>query len=136
MREGTVHIVDDDQAVLDSVAFLLRAAGFPVSTHARPDRFIAALDGSHRGCVLLDVQMPGTGGMDVVERLRSLAPSLSVVLMTGSIETLPSASSLGVFAVLEKPVNGERLIECVEGALRGVAGSMPRSDRRSVGRVD
>lgn len=114
--ERTVHLVDDDPAVLDSLSLLLRAAGFTVEAHATADGFLAALDGTGDGCVLLDLRMPGVDGLEVLRRLGSLGFALPVILMTGDVET-PPVDVPGVFAVLEKPLDDEQLIECVQRAL-------------------
>lgn len=113
----TVHVVDDDPAVLDSLALLLRAAGFAVETHATGAGFLAALDGRNDGCVLLDLRMPDIDGLEVVRRLEAAETSIPVILMTGDVEMPPAASTAGVVAVLEKPLDDERLIDCVERAL-------------------
>ena len=65
--DGTVYIVDDDHAVRDSLSFLMKSVGLHCSTHASADSFLQSFDPEQSGCIVLDIRMPGTSGLDLQE---------------------------------------------------------------------
>src|SRR5687768_7877692 len=68
--EGTVHVIDDDPAVRDSLAFIFDVAGLDVQTWESAVAFLAALDGIGHGCIVTDVRMPDMTGLELVQRLK------------------------------------------------------------------
>jgi two-component system response regulator FixJ len=119
---GIVHILDDDPPVLKSLDRLLRAGGYRTLLYDRPSELLTAAPNS--GCLLLDLRMPGLGGMEVYRRLRGRLP---VILMTGhgDIDAAIESLKAGVIDFLEKPFSEARLFEAVEAALT----SAPRGRR-------
>ncbi len=115
-----VHVVDDDQGVRDSLAFLLQSAGLAVRTYDSADAFLAVAPGLASGCVLTDVRMPGgMDGLALQRRLATLGGSLAVVVMTGHADVPIAVEALkaGARDFLEKPFDEDRLLTVVQEAL-------------------
>ena len=112
--QHAVAIVDDDDAVRDSLRFLLEVNGHRVETFASAAEFLSA-DLRHIGCLILDQHMPGMTGLELAERLRTDGRLLPILLVTGSPS--PSittrAAALGVNRVLEKPPSEEGVIDFI-----------------------
>jgi two-component system response regulator FixJ len=117
-RRRPVGVVDDDAAVLDSLRFLLEAAGFSVVTFHSADQFLAAADADDVACLLLDQHMPQVSGLELLRQLRHAGRKLPVALMTGSPSALLTrqALELGAMAVLEKPLTEQALFVFVRRA--------------------
>ena len=119
---ATVFIVDDDVSVRRAVGRLLRTAGFQVESFASGQEFFDQVDADRRGCIVLDVRMPGQSGFDLFGRLTSDRRNLGVIFITGHAD-LPSAmramnTSPGNFHFLLKPFEADALIVAVGQALR------------------
>jgi two-component system response regulator FixJ len=115
-----VHVVDDDQGVRDSLAFLLQSAGLAVRTYDSPAAFLAVAPGLASGCVLTDVRMPGgMDGLALQRHLAALGGSLAVVVMTGHADVPIAVEALkaGARDFLEKPFDEDRLLTVVREAL-------------------
>lgn len=116
-RRPMVAVVDDDEAVRDSLRFLLETAGFDVLTFNSPAAF---LGGTTDGvvCLLVDQHMPQLTGLDLLGRLRQRGQKLSVALMTGSPspELTRRARDLGAVMILEKPLRDDVLLRFVGDA--------------------
>jgi two-component system, LuxR family, response regulator FixJ len=78
-----IHVIDDDEAVRDSLAFLLRAAEMEVKTYASAKAFLDEFPGSAFGCVITDVRMPDMNGIDLLRHLKTLNTDLPVIVITG-----------------------------------------------------
>ena len=115
-RRQVVAVVDDDEAVRESLRFLLETAGFLVATFGSADGFLASESLNNIACVLLDQHMPHVTGLEVLQQLREHLPGMSVALMTGSPapETTRRALELGAAEVLEKPLAEHALLAFVE----------------------
>lgn len=113
-----VAVVDDDEAVRDSLRFLLETAGFDVTTFASACQFLTSPDRATRMCLLLDQHMPKITGLEMMRRLRERGQELSVALMTGSPspELTRRAMELGVAEVMEKPLADDVLMRFVTRA--------------------
>ncbi|AOI89438.1 response regulator [Burkholderia pseudomultivorans] len=124
-----VAIVDDDQAVRDGLALLLRTVG--VATRCYPDAsaFLADADDAALGCVLLDVRMPGMSGLDALDVLRARR-NLPVIVMTGhgNVDACRRAFKRGALDFLRKPVDDDELIDTVQQALRRHAAQRGQGD--------
>ncbi len=120
-RDGcaTVYVVDDDERLRPALRRMLEGAGFDVQAYADGKPFLAAVTPDSRGCLVIDQALPGMTGLQVLEQMRQRGLRLPFILLTGSgnrvIES--KAKALGAFAYLEKPINGERLIDCIRQAL-------------------
>jgi two-component system response regulator FixJ len=113
-----VVVVDDDDAVRDSLQSLLETAGFSVQLYQSAGEFIAHCPSTERGCVLLDIQMPGISGLALQERVAAGWPGLSVVIMTGhgDVPIAIRAMKAGAVDFIEKPFNHEILLDVVRNA--------------------
>ena len=114
----TVHVVDDDPAVRDSLRVLLESVGFAVRTHDSAQAFLA-LAPELRGCVLTDVRMPDIDGLELQQRLSECGAPLAVVVMTGrgDVPVAVRAMKAGAVDFLEKPFNDQELLDAVRRAL-------------------
>ena len=115
---NSVHVVDDDPAVRDSLRVLLASAGFPVQTYDSAVAFLATATG-HAGCVLTDVRMPEMDGLELQQRLSQRNIHLPVIVMTGQgdIPLAVRAMKAGAVDFLEKPFDDATLLDAVRRAL-------------------
>lgn len=120
IEPALVHVVDDDPAVRDSLAFLLQSAGFAVRTYDSAAAFLAVAPGLVAGCVLTDVRMPGgMDGLALQRHLAALGGCLAVVVMTGHADVPIAVEALkaGARDFLEKPFDEDRLLAVVREAV-------------------
>jgi RNA polymerase sigma factor (sigma-70 family) len=115
----TVHIVDDDAAVRDSLSLLLELKGITACAYASAEAFLEAYDGQP-GCVVVDLRMPGMSGLALQAELRRRGIALPVVMVTayGDVPTARAALKAGAFDFVEKPIEEDRLLTTLEAALR------------------
>jgi FixJ family two-component response regulator len=125
MRDATladevVHVVDDDDAVRDSLLLLLRASGFHARGYADPVAFLAVANSLQAGCVLLDLRMPGKSGLQVQAELAALGIRLPVIIITGhgDVSAARSAFLRGAVDFLEKPLDDGVLVAAMREALQ------------------
>jgi two-component system response regulator FixJ len=115
-----VYVIDDDEAMRDSLQFLLDSSGFDVTLFETAQNFLDALPGLAFGCVVSDVRMPGIDGIELLKRMKAARSSYPIVIMTGhgdvpmAVETM----KLGAIDFLEKPFEDERLTTMIESAIR------------------
>jgi two-component system response regulator FixJ len=119
-HKGNVYVIDDDPAMRDSLDFLLGSADFKVTLFDTAADFLDAHAGLGFGCIVSDVRMPGTDGMDLLRRLKANASPLPIIIMTGhgDIPLAVEAIKLGALDFIEKPFEDERLIGIIEAALQ------------------
>ena len=129
-----VHIVDDDEAIRHSVGFMLRKAGLEVLIYESGTLFLKAAHRNFKGCVLLDVRMPGLDGLEVQQRLSDAGIALPVIMLTGhgDIPLAVRAIKAGAVAFLEKPFERSALLEAIEEAFhqaeRGHGGELAEAE--------
>ncbi len=130
----TVHIVDDDQAIRQSVGFLLRKAGYPVETYPDGTHFLKAVTRATPGCVLLDVRMPDIDGLEVQATLAQRGIALPVIMLTGHGDVVLAVRAIkaGAEEFLEKPFERGVLIAAIDAALARAA----RNGRDEVAAAD
>jgi len=118
-QEPTVFVVDDDPGVCDSLRYLLKSVRLRVETFDSPAVFLERIDPARPGCLVLDVRMPGIGGLDLLAALRERACDLPVVFVSahGSVSLAVRAMQAGATDFLEKPVDDEVLIAAVQRAV-------------------
>jgi two-component system response regulator FixJ len=114
-----VHVIDDDEAVRDSIDFLLRSAGLSVRTHDSAASFLDAAPKIGAGCVITDVRMPGLTGIDLLRRLQEMQIGLPVIVITGhgDVPLAVEAMKCGAVDFLEKPFDDDVLLASVRAAL-------------------
>ncbi len=115
-----VHIVDDDEAVRQSLAFLLSGAGIPVRLYESATKFLAALPGVQGGCLITDVRMPGKTGLQLLRELRAKSVPLPAIVITGhgDIPMAVEAMKAGAVDFIEKPFEEEAILRAVRLAER------------------
>lgn len=119
MTARLVHVVDDDPAMRDSLAFLLATEGFEVRVYASGTELLERLAQPSEGCVLTDIRMPGPDGMALLRELRAAGHTLPVVMMTGhgDVPLAVEAMKLGANDFLEKPFDDASLLQTLRSAL-------------------
>jgi two-component system response regulator FixJ len=141
--ENIVHVIDDDEALRDSLEFMLDAAGLAARSWESAILFLEALPGLTPGCIVTDVRMPDMTGLELVERLKTLGRADPIIVITGhaDVPLAVEAMKAGVLDFIEKPFDNQRLLAAVRAALaRGSAeAAAPRDDaavREIAGRLD
>lgn len=114
-NETVVHVIDDDSAVRDSIAFLLETADLRVCTHESAVAFLAASDRAP-GCVITDVRMPEMTGIELARRLRDSGSREPVIIITGhaDVPLAIEAMHAGVADFIEKPFDDELLLAAIQ----------------------
>jgi len=117
--DNVVHVIDDDDAVRDSLSFLLTAAEIAVETYESAAAFLNALPDVSAGCIVTDVRMPGISGIDLLKRLHEGGVTMPVIVITGhgDVPLAVEAMKLGAIDFLEKPFDEESLLTTVRAAL-------------------
>jgi len=115
-----VHIIDDDQALRESLAFLLRAAQLEVRSFESAKTFLDALPDASLGCVITDIRMPDMNGIDLLRRLKELKVGIPVIVITGhgDVPLAVEAMKIGAVDFFEKPFNDDQLVASVRAALQ------------------
>ena len=116
--EAMVHVIDDDDAARESLAFLLRTASIPARAYASAEQFLDALP-VEAGCVVTDIRMPGMTGIELMSRLKQLGVNMPVIVMTGhgDVPLAVEAMKSGASDFLEKPFDDETMLTAVNAAL-------------------
>jgi two-component system response regulator FixJ len=119
-----VHIVDDDEAVRNSLAFMLGSAGLSVRLYESARAFLDLLDPSAHGCLVTDVRMPDMTGIELLAEIKAKAPYLPAIVITGhgDIPLAVEAMKAGAVDFIEKPFEDEVLLKAVEAALKKIDG--------------
>ena len=119
MPDPVVYVIDDDDAVRDSIALLLSSFGHRVRAYANAQEFLSDIDEGAGGCVVTDIRMPGASGIDLLAHLKEKHHSLPVILITGhgDIPLAVQAMKLGASDFLEKPFQEDQLPDAVARAL-------------------
>ena len=115
-----IHLVDDDQAVRESLSLLISTVGLRVQTWADPLAFAAGFDRQSIGAIVLDVRMPGVGGLALLAQLMEQGVDQPVLMLTGhgTVDMCRRAFKSGAAEFLEKPVDDEVLLEALQTAVR------------------
>ena len=135
--DAVVYVIDDDEAVRDSLRFLLNTAGLVAQTYESATSFLNHLPRVKAGCIVTDVRMPGLSGLDLLRRLKELHSAVPVIVITGhgDVPLAVEAMKSGAADFLEKPFNDEALLAAVNVALRDQGASAKR-DADRVGVMD
>ncbi len=130
---GLVRVIDDDEALRESLVFLLRTARIDVESYATASAFLEAPPDPRLGCVITDVRMPGMSGIDLLRRLHELKISVPVVVITGhgDVPLAVEAMRAGAMDFLEKPFDDEVLLASVRSAFEKRDGDSKRRAERA-----
>ena len=118
-QANMVYIVDDDEAVRDSLCFLLKSVGLNGNVFSSGNEFLAAYDPDWQGCILLDIRMPGISGMEVQRQLAEQNCPLPIIFITGhgDIPMAVEAMHLGAYDFIQKPFHDQELLDRIQQAL-------------------
>jgi two-component system, LuxR family, response regulator FixJ len=118
-EHGTVYVIDDDEALRESLAFLLNSAQIDVRSYSSVADFLKAVPSASLHCVITDVRMPDLSGIDLLRRLKELKINVPVIVITGhgDVPLAVEAMKSGAVDFLEKPFEDEVLLASVRSAL-------------------
>lgn len=133
----TVHIVDDDNAVRESLALLLGLRGYATRRYASAEEFLGSVKPGTPGCVLLDLRMPGMSGLEAQSALSAKSIHLPVIILTahGDVASARAALKNGAFDFIEKPVDDTALSSTIDAALNADAERQVREGRHAAARA-
>jgi FixJ family two-component response regulator len=116
---ATVYIVDDDASIRHAMQVLLQSVAIPGKVFASADEFLGQYDGSRAGCLVLDIRMPGLGGLELQERLLALGSAMPIIFITGHADVPMAVEAMqrGAFDFIQKPVRDQELLERISEAL-------------------
>jgi FixJ family two-component response regulator len=128
----TVFIVDDDEAIRDSLHMLMSSVGLESACYASAQEFLTDYDPDHPGCLVLDVRMPGMSGIDLQERLVAMQSILPIVFITGHGEVTMAVHAMRAGAVdfLQKPFSEQALLDRIHQAIEQDANGRALLGRR------
>ena len=132
MPSDVVHVIDDDEAVRQSLKFLLELASIGVETYASATEFLRLLPEMEPACVITDVRMPNISGIDLLRRLRELKRGIPVIVITGhgDVALAVEAMKIGAADFLEKPFDDEALLASVRSAINSHGREQQRHNER------
>jgi len=115
-----VFVIDDDTAIRDAVRDLLQSVGHAVEAYATAEDFLSRRDPQAPGCLVLDVRLPGTSGLELQKRLAAQKDRIPVIFISGygDIPMAVQVMKAGAIDFLQKPFREQELLECVQAALR------------------
>ncbi len=118
-HDAVVHLIDDDDGVRQSLAFMLTASGYAVRVYESALLFLEALDTLQPGCIVTDVRMPGMDGLALQRELKALNVSMPVIVITGhgDVPLAVQAMKAGAVDFIEKPFNDEALLSAIRVAV-------------------
>ncbi len=119
MKAPQAHLVDDDEAIRDALAWLLKSRGIPCTTYDCAETFLAEWTPKLAGCAILDMRMSGMSGLDCFDQLRERGSTLPVIFLTGHGDVPLAVATLkkGAFDFFEKPFNDNDLATSVREAM-------------------
>jgi two-component system, LuxR family, response regulator FixJ len=131
--QQVVHVIDDDEGLRESLAFLLRSAALEVRSFDSAKAFLNGLPDAAMGCVITDVRMPDMSGIELLRRLKELKVGVPVIVITGhgDIALAVEAMKIGASDFFEKPFDDDLLLASVRAALRQQADQTKRSAERA-----
>ena len=129
---GIVHLIDDDEAVRESLEMLLEASGFAVTPYASATAFLDRLDDAPCGCVITDVRMPEVSGLELLRRLSDRLAEFPVIVLTGEADVPMAVEALknGALDLIEKPYAAEAILSAVRLGLDRLEAHKLRTSRR------
>jgi len=124
-QDHLVAVVDDDESVRQALEGLFRSVGLQVAAFASAEDFLRSHHLRITGCLILDLRMPGMGGLELQQRLAGEGHRIPIIILTahGDEEARPRALGAGAVAFLRKPFDAEALLSAVGAALRNQGGA-------------
>jgi len=120
MSDCVVWIVDDDEAVCDSLGLLLKTVGLPTRTFPDGKSFLEEFDDELPGCVVVDLRMPGMSGLELQEALHRMHSMVPIIFITGhgTVDSAVHAMRAGAIDFLQKPFDDQELLDTIQRAIR------------------
>ncbi|MEK1888399.1 MAG: response regulator FixJ [Phyllobacterium sp.] len=130
MDDYTVHVVDDEETVRKSLAFLLTMFGFTVRVHGSATAFLRVAPTLRNGCLITDLRMPDMDGVELLRSLKAAGLRIPSIVITGhgDVPLAVEAMKAGALDFIEKPFEDELLIEAVKRAAAQLTGTADGSD--------
>ncbi|MHB1103338.1 MAG: response regulator FixJ [Devosia sp.] len=127
--DSVVHIVDDEEVVRNSLAFLLGSSGFAVRTHDSATAFLQVAPSIKNGCLITDLRMPDMSGVELLRKLREADALLPAIVITGhgDVQMAVEAMKNGALDFIEKPFSDDVVIDSIRRAVEQAAAQV-RSD--------
>lgn len=118
-QEPTVFIVEDDEAVRDSLRLMLESLGHKVASYSRADEFLESYDPELPGCLVLDIRMPGMNGMELQRKLNAMTSILPIIFVTGhgDVPMAVEAMQQGAVDFVQKPYREQELLDKIQKAV-------------------
>lgn len=128
--ESVVHIVDDEESVRRSLAFLLTMSGYTVRQHESATAFLTVAPTIRNGCLVTDLRMPDVDGIELLQRLRQLPGAIPAIVITGhgDVPLAVEAMKAGAFDFIEKPFKDDVLISAVDRAIASLGKQAVQED--------
>ena len=120
MKKPTIHVVDDDQAVRESIEWLIDSVGLNIRTYGSANEFLDNYTEDSLGCLILDVRMPGISGLDLQHILAERGIDMPIVFVTGHGDVPMAVRALknGAVDFIEKPFNDQVLLDTIQAAVQ------------------
>lgn len=131
--DTTVFIVDDDEAVRDSLGFLMQSVGLKARSFESAQAFLDAYQSHDAGCLVLDIRMPGMSGLELQERMNGAGITIPIIFISGhgDVPMAVRALKAGAFDFIQKPFNDQTLLDCVQRAIQEDMGRREERAARS-----
>ncbi len=119
-QKSTVFIVDDDQAIRHAMELLMQSVGVDYEIYHSADDFLAAFSPEKAGCLVLDIRMPGLGGLELPDKLIEMRSSLPIIFITddGDVPMAVEAMQKGAVGFIQKPFRDRELLDRIGEALK------------------
>ena len=116
-----ISIIDDDESIRLGVVSLVKSIGFDARSFESADRYLSSTERGETSCIVADIQMPGTSGLDLQSRLAAQGDRTPIIFITAfpRPDLQQRALAAGAVGFLAKPFDGQALIDCIEAALKG-----------------
>ena len=118
--QSTIYIVDDDQAIRHAMELLMRSVGLKYEIFHSGDEFLSGYSNDRAGCLVLDIRMPGLGGLELQEKLNDLGSTLPIIFITGhgDVPMAVEAMQKGAIDFIQKPFRDQDLLDRIGDALK------------------
>ncbi len=118
-HDAVVHLIDDDDAVRQSLAFMLSASGYAVRVYESANLFLEGVESLQPGCIVTDVRMPGMDGLELQQHLKAMNVAMPVIVITGhgDVPLAVQAMKAGAVDFIEKPFGDETLLSAIRVAV-------------------
>jgi FixJ family two-component response regulator len=128
-----VHVVDDNPAVRDAICWLVEQVGLEGRPYDSAQDFLSKYDEHTRGCLVLDIRMPGMSGLELQDRLQAAQHRMPVIIVTGhgDVPITVRAMKAGAYEFLQKPFNDQDLLEAIQAGLNDYTEIWRKADEES-----